>query len=85
MHSCNENTSLIGSFSAVAARSASRDQEISGDGRANQRPRLPTPWPVPHCALEAGAETIYSWNTKDFLRLPATIAGHVKTPLQAGM
>jgi predicted nucleic acid-binding protein len=37
-----------------------------------------------HCALKAGAETIYTWNTKDFLRLPAAIAGRVKTPDQAG-
>jgi predicted nucleic acid-binding protein len=36
-----------------------------------------------HCALKAGAETIYTWNTKDFLRLPAAIAGRVKTPDQA--
>jgi predicted nucleic acid-binding protein len=33
-----------------------------------------------HCALKAGAETIYTWNTKDFLRLPPAIAGRVKTP-----
>lgn len=38
-----------------------------------------------HCALKAGAETIYTWNTKDFLRLPAAIAGRVKTPDQARM
>jgi hypothetical protein len=36
-----------------------------------------------HCALKAGAETIYTWNTKDFLRLRAAIAGRVKTPDQA--
>ena len=36
-----------------------------------------------HCALKADAETIYTWNTKDFLRLPAVIAGRVKTPDQA--
>jgi predicted nucleic acid-binding protein len=36
-----------------------------------------------HCALKAGAQTIYTWNTKDFLRLPAAIAGRVKTPDQA--
>ncbi|MGH9671683.1 MAG: PIN domain-containing protein [Bryobacteraceae bacterium] len=35
------------------------------------------------CALKAGAETIYTWNTRDFLRLPAAIAGRVKTPDQA--
>jgi predicted nucleic acid-binding protein len=38
-----------------------------------------------HCALKAGAETIYTWNTKDFLRLSAPIAGRVKTPDQAGI
>ena len=37
-----------------------------------------------HCALKVGAEAIYTWNTKDFLRLPAAIAGRVKTPEQAG-
>jgi predicted nucleic acid-binding protein len=38
-----------------------------------------------HCALKADAETIYTWNTKDFLRLPSAIAGRVKTPDQAGI
>ena len=38
-----------------------------------------------HCALKAGAETIYTWNTKDFLRLPTAIADRVKTPDQAGL
>ena len=38
-----------------------------------------------HCALKAGAATIYTWNTKDFLRLPAAIASRVKTPDQAGI
>ena len=33
-----------------------------------------------HCALKADAEVIYTWNAKDFLRLPAAIAGRVKTP-----
>ena len=33
-----------------------------------------------HCALKAGAETIYTWNTKDFLRLPQPIATRVKRP-----
>ena len=33
-----------------------------------------------HCALQAKAEVIYTWNTKDFLRLPPTMAGRVKTP-----
>lgn len=36
------------------------------------------------CALKAAAETLYTWNTKDFLRLPAAIAARVKTPDQAG-
>jgi predicted nucleic acid-binding protein len=36
-----------------------------------------------HCALKGRAETIYTWNTKHFLRLPAPIAGRVKTPDQA--
>jgi len=35
-----------------------------------------------HCALKAGAGTIYTWNTKDFLRLPPSIASRVKTPDQ---
>ena len=33
-----------------------------------------------HCALKAKAQTIYTWNTKDFVRLGPTIAGRVKTP-----
>ena len=33
-----------------------------------------------HCALKAGAEAIFTWNTKDFLHLPPAIAGRVKTP-----
>ena len=33
-----------------------------------------------HCALKAKAEVIYTWNTKDFLRLSPPIAGRVKTP-----
>ncbi len=33
-----------------------------------------------HCALKAKAKTIYTWNTKDFLRLPPAIASRVKTP-----
>lgn len=34
------------------------------------------------CAFKAAAETLCTWNTKDFLRLPAAIAGRVKTPDQ---
>ena len=33
-----------------------------------------------HCALKAKAEVIYTWNTKDFLRLPSAIADRVKNP-----
>jgi predicted nucleic acid-binding protein len=32
------------------------------------------------CAIKAKVETIYTWNTKDFLRLPQAIAGRVKRP-----
>ena len=32
------------------------------------------------CALKAGAEVIYTWNTRDFLRQPAALAGRVKRP-----
>lgn len=32
------------------------------------------------CALKANAEVLYTWNTKDFLRLPAAIAGRVSAP-----
>lgn len=35
------------------------------------------------CVLKVAAETLYTWNTKDFLRLPAAIADRVKTPDQA--
>jgi len=38
-----------------------------------------------YCALKGDAETIYTWNTKDFLRLSVAIAGRVKTPDQAGL
>ena len=33
-----------------------------------------------HCALKASAETIYTWNARDFLRLPPAIAGRAKNP-----
>lgn len=33
-----------------------------------------------HCALKAKAEVIYTWNAKDFLRLPPLIAARVKNP-----
>ena len=32
------------------------------------------------CALKANAQTIYTWNAKDFVRLGSTIAGRVKIP-----
>lgn len=37
-----------------------------------------------HCALKAKAEVIYTWNTKDFLRLPPAIADRVKSPDRQG-
>jgi predicted nucleic acid-binding protein len=33
-----------------------------------------------HCAMKADAESIYTWNIKDFVRLGPQIAGRVKTP-----
>jgi predicted nucleic acid-binding protein len=33
-----------------------------------------------HCALKSKAQTIYTWNTKDFLRLGEAIADRVKAP-----
>jgi predicted nucleic acid-binding protein len=33
-----------------------------------------------HCALKARAESIYTWNLKDFQRLGPAIARRVKTP-----
>lgn len=35
------------------------------------------------CAAKAGARTIYTWNTRDFLRLTPTVAERVKRPDQA--
>jgi len=32
------------------------------------------------CALKANAQVIYTWNTRDFLRLPAAVASRVRTP-----
>ena len=37
-----------------------------------------------HCALKANAEVIYTWNTKDFIRLPPAIADRVKSPDRKG-
>jgi predicted nucleic acid-binding protein len=33
-----------------------------------------------YCALKAKAETIYTWNPRDFLRLSPAIASRVKKP-----
>jgi predicted nucleic acid-binding protein len=33
-----------------------------------------------YCALKANAESIYTWNTKDFKRLGPVVAGRLKTP-----
>jgi predicted nucleic acid-binding protein len=33
-----------------------------------------------HCALKAKAQVLYTWNTKDFLRLAPALAGRVKNP-----
>ena len=33
-----------------------------------------------HCALKAKAKVIYTWNTRDFLRLSPAIAGRVRNP-----
>jgi predicted nucleic acid-binding protein len=33
-----------------------------------------------HCARKAKAEVIFTWNTKDFLRLSPAIAGRVRRP-----
>lgn len=35
-----------------------------------------------YCALKAQAKTLYTWNTKDFLRLPPAIAKRVRQPDQ---
>lgn len=36
------------------------------------------------CALKSGAEVLYTWNSRDFLRLPAPIARRVRQPDGAG-
>ena len=36
-----------------------------------------------HCACKAGAEAIYTWNLKDFRRLPDPIPERVRQPEQA--
>jgi predicted nucleic acid-binding protein len=37
-----------------------------------------------HCALKSKAQTIYTWNTKDFIRLGEQIAERTKTPISPG-
>ena len=33
-----------------------------------------------HCALKAKAQAIYTWNTRDFIRLGKAVAERVRTP-----
>jgi predicted nucleic acid-binding protein len=56
-------------FNAVAATSASK---VIGGGIYDAI--------LGHCALKSKAESIYTWNAKDFNRLGPEIAGRVKTP-----
>lgn len=35
---------------------------------------------IGYCALKAGADAVYTWNTADFRRLPGGIAARVRTP-----
>ena len=35
---------------------------------------------IASCALKSHAETIYTWNTKDFLRLPPALSARVRKP-----
>lgn len=37
---------------------------------------------IAHCALKAGAETLLTWNVRDFSRFGSAIASLVKTPLE---
>ena len=37
---------------------------------------------IAHCALKAGAETLLTWNVRDFTRLDSAVARLVKTPLE---
>lgn len=36
---------------------------------------------IAHCALKAGADTLLTWNVRDFTRLRPAVARLVKTPL----
>lgn len=35
---------------------------------------------IAQCAMKANAQTIYTWNTRDFTRLGAQVAGRVRQP-----
>jgi predicted nucleic acid-binding protein len=35
---------------------------------------------VGHCALKSRADILYTWNIKDFLRLPPAISSRVRSP-----
>jgi len=37
---------------------------------------------IAHCALKAGADTLLTWNVRDFTRLGSAVAQLVKTPLE---
>jgi predicted nucleic acid-binding protein len=37
---------------------------------------------IAHCALKSGAETLLTWNVRDFTRLGSAIARLLKTPLE---
>ena len=37
---------------------------------------------IAHCALKAGADTLLTWNVRDFTRFGPAIAQLVKTPLE---
>jgi len=37
---------------------------------------------IAHCALKARAETLLTWNVRDFTRLGSAIARITKTPLE---
>jgi predicted nucleic acid-binding protein len=37
---------------------------------------------IAHCALKARAETLLTWNVRDFTRLGSTVAQIVKTPME---
>jgi predicted nucleic acid-binding protein len=55
-------------FQAIAASTAN----LTGGGICDAL--------IAHCALKAKAETIYTWDTKDFKRLSPSIADRAKTP-----